>query len=192
MIRVRQRRLDLRSRRPLRAMPITAVLFLAALMVLIGASAAVAAGPNSGFGFNAGNVAGFPTGSVALTGGGAFDLSAGFVHSGGGFSCTALVNQGPLAGCLAGEGVRWDTADLLSGTSFKCTGSATEALKQASTGDDTVVLSADFYRAGDGIDESFTANMIVSANDIAPDVLGIQNVWVQGVGCGAAVVHFGA
>jgi hypothetical protein len=34
--------------------------------------------------------------------------------------------------------------------------------------------------------------MIVSAHDIAPDIQGVQNVWVQGVGCGAATVHFGA
>ena len=52
------------------------------------------------------------------------------------------------------------------------------------------MLQADFYRAGDGNDESFTAQMIVSPNDIAPDIPGIQNVWVQGVGCGSAIVHF--
>jgi hypothetical protein len=75
---------------------------------------------------------------------------------------------------------------------FKCTGAATETLKPATTDDDTVVLQADFYRAGDGIDESFSAQMIVSASDIADDVQGVQNVWVQGVGCGTATVHFGA
>ena len=52
------------------------------------------------------------------------------------------------------------------------------------------MLLADFYRAGDGNDESFTAQMIVSANDIAPDITGNQNVWIQGVGCGSAIVHF--
>ena len=60
----------------------------------------------------------------------------------------------------------------------------------AHSGDATVVLSADFYRAGDGNDESFTAKMIVSADDFAPNAPGVQNVWVQGVGCGSAVVHF--
>lgn len=163
-----------------------AVLFV----VSFGSSAAVAAGPNTGFGFNASDVSGFPTGHVFLTGGGAFNPSTGFVHSGGGFRCASDVSQGPLAGCLAGQGVRWDTASLLSGTSFKCTGSLSEALKPASTDEQTVVLQADFYRAGDGIDESFTANMIVSADDIAPDLSGVQNVWVQGVGCATAVVHF--
>jgi hypothetical protein len=48
------------------------------------------------------------------------------------------------------------------------------------------VLQADFYRAGDGNDESFTAQMIVSETDIAPGV----NLWIQGVGCGKAIVHF--
>lgn len=160
------------------------------LIALLSASTAVAAGPNTGFGFNVRDVSGFPSGAVDLTGGGAFNSSSGFVHSGGGFSCTSSVNQGPLAGCLAGEGVRWDTANLLRNTGFKCTGSAAEALKTATTGDGTVVLHADFYRAGDGNDESFTANMIVSANDLAADIAGVQNVWVQGVGCAAAVVHF--
>jgi hypothetical protein len=28
--------------------------------------------------------------------------------------------------------------------------------------------------------------MIVSSDDIAPDLDGFQNVWVQGVGCGTA------
>jgi hypothetical protein len=30
----------------------------------------------------------------------------------------------------------------------------------------------------------------VSATDIAPDIPGLQNLWVQGVGCGTAIVHF--
>ena len=98
----------------------------------------------------------------------------------------------PTLGCLAGEGVRWDTAGLLQSTPFKCTGSATEALKTASTDDDTVVLQSDFYRAGDGNDESFHANIIVADDDIAPDVTGVQNVWVQGVGCATAQVNFGS
>jgi hypothetical protein len=164
------------------------------LIAPLGSSTAFAAGSTVGFGFNAPDVSGFPAGSVALTGGGAFNLSAaaGSVHAGGGFSCTQDVGQGFLAGCLQGEGVRWDTAALLSSTMFKCTGAVTEALKPANTDGDTVVLQADFYRAGDGIDESFTAQMIVSASDIAGDIQGVQNVWVQGVGCGSAVVQFGA
>jgi hypothetical protein len=164
------------------------------LIAPLGSSTAFAAGSTVGFGFNAPDVSGFPAGSVALTGGGAFNLSAaaGSVHTGGGFSCTQDVGQGFLAGCLQGEGVRWDTAGLLASTTFKCTGGAGESLKSATTGQDIVVLQADFYRAGDANDESFSAQMIVSASDIVDDVQGVQNVWVQGVGCGSAVVHFGA
>ena len=94
------------------------------------------------------------------------------------------------AGCLTGQGVRWDTVELRASTSFKCTGAATEPLKTASTDENTVVLLADFYRAGDGNDESFTAQMIVSADDIAPDIAGTQNVWIQGVGCASAIANF--
>ena len=154
--------------------------------------------PDAGFGFN-GVVSGFPTGRVFVSGGGTFDLASGFVKSSGGFSCLENVNQGPLSvsinpddpgRCLEGQGVRWDTAELLTSTTFKCTGAAAEQLKPASTGDTRVVLQADFYRAGDANDESFTAQMIVSNTDIAPDIQGIQNLWVQGVGCGEAIVHF--
>ena len=53
-----------------------------------------------------------------------------------------------------------------------------------------MVLQADFYRAGDGNDESFTAQMIVSEQDLAPDIPGVQTLWVQGVGCGSAIVNF--
>jgi hypothetical protein len=164
------------------------------LIAPLGSSTALAAGPTVGFGFDAPDISGFPTGSVALTGGGAFNLSAaaGSVHAGGGFSCTQTVGQAFLAGCLQGEGVRWDAAGLLPSTTFKCTGAAGEALKPATTGLDTVVLQGDFYRAGDANDESFSAQMIVSTQDIASDIQGVQNVWVQGVGCGTATVHFGA
>jgi hypothetical protein len=171
-------------------------LSVAAVLVIValGSSTALAAGPTVGFGFDARDVSGFPTGSVALTGGGAFSLSAaaGSVHAGGGFSCTNDIGQAFLAGCLQGQGVRWDTASLLSSTTFKCTGAVGESLKSATTGQDTVVIQADFYRAGDANDESFSAQMIVSARDIAGDIEGVQNVWVQGVGCGTATVHFGA
>jgi len=150
----------------------------------------------SGFGFN-GHAKGFPTGEVRLTGGGSFDPATASntvpneetsVASAGGFDCTTPVAQGPLAGCGAGEGVRWDTAQLLASAGFKCTGS--DAAKLATTDAHTAVLLADFYRAGDGIHESFTAQMIVADRDLAPEIDGIQNLWVQGVGCGTAIVHF--
>ena len=172
------------------------------LLVLLGtlvpAATLMAQPPQAAFGFN-GSVSGFPTGEVFVSGGGAFGLDTGFVHSSGGFSCLADVLQGPLSvsinpddpgSCLAGEGVRWDTAKLRAATTFKCTGAAAEALKTATTSNTTVVLQGDFYRAGDGIDESFTAQMIVSTEDIAPDIPGLQNLWIQGVGCGTAIVNF--
>jgi len=149
--------------------------------------------PRVGFGFN-GTVSGFPTGEVFLTGGGAYDRTANFVNSAGGFKCLADVLQGPLSTsinpddpgpCRAGEGVRWDTAALLPSTTFKCTGAASETLKTAVTSDNTVVLQGDFYRASNGNDESFTAKIIVSDRDIAADFPGV-NLWVEGVGCGTA------
>jgi hypothetical protein len=153
------------------------------------------AGGRVAFGFN-GNARGFPTGEVRLTGGGSYDPSTATnvvpsktsVVSSGGFDCTATVAQLFLAGCLQGEGVRWDTAQLLASTTFKCT--AEDAPKVATTGLGTAVLLADFYRAGDGTEESFTAQMIVSDNDLAPGILGTQTLWVQGVGCGVANAHF--
>jgi hypothetical protein len=144
-----------------------------------------------------GEASGFPTGIVRLTGGGTFDpAKAGSTseddapHLGGGFDCVRAVDQVPLKGCNDGEGVRWDTAQLLVTSGFKCTGKAAEPLKHGFTSDTAVVISADFYRAGDGIDESFTANMIVSTYDLDPDIDGVQNLWVQGVGCGTAFVNF--
>jgi hypothetical protein len=162
-----------------------------------GPSAAVAsAGALQGFGFN-GTVSGFPPGSVFLTGGGSYDAATATntvpssetrVAAGGGFRCTGDIAQLPLLGCKAGEGVRWDTAQLLASTGFKC--SPTDTPKTAFTGPGTVVLLADFYRAGDGNDESFTSPMIVSDTDLAPGILGDQNIWIKGVGCGTAVVNF--
>jgi hypothetical protein len=166
------------------------VLFALAATALALTASGLAATGNVGFGFNATGISGFPTGSATLTGGGAYNPVTGFVHSAGGFRCTSNIVQGPLAGCLSGEGVRWDTVELRRSTTFKCTGAAAELLKTATTDENTVVLLADFYRAGDGNDESFTAQMIVSAEDIAPDITGIQNVWIQGVGCATAIANF--
>jgi hypothetical protein len=149
-----------------------------------------------GFGFN-GTASGFPTGAVFLSGGGSFDAATASnvvpneetqVVASGGFHCTDGVAQGPLTGCAKGEGVRWDTAQLLESTSFKCTAAATA--RPAVTGAGTAVLLADFYRAGDANDESFTAQMIVSETDLAPDIPGDQTLWIQGVGCATAVVQF--
>jgi hypothetical protein len=157
----------------------------------LAAPALAASGGQTGFGFNAAKISGFPTGAVSLTGGGTFNLGTMLVDSGGGFRCTDdVLGTVPLNGCLTGQGVRWDTEALLASTGFKCTGATSEAPKTATTGHGTVVLQSDFYRAGDGTNESFHAQLIVSQNDIAPDIPGVQNVWVQGVGCGSAIVHF--
>jgi hypothetical protein len=165
------------------------IALVAGALVVLAASAHSQAGSRS-FSIQPVSVKGFPTGEVKLTGGGQFDPFANTSRSGGGFRCLADVNQGPLAGLRAGEGIRWDVDQVLPSTAFKCSGAASEPLKTAFTGGNTVVFHADFYRAGDGIHESFQANMIVSSDDLDPDLPGIQTVWVQGVGCGETGVEF--
>jgi hypothetical protein len=166
---------------------------LAALVALAALALAVAAPARAsapvGFSFHASNVTGISTGSAFLTGGGAFDPAGVTVHAGGGFHCTNTIAQAPFAGCQAGQGVRWDTSAVLPSSMFKCT--AAESPRAISTDAHTVVLAADFYRAGDGNDESFNAQMIVSASDLDPGLAGDQHVWIQGIGCGSASVSFG-
>jgi hypothetical protein len=183
------------SRRSLKRLGAFAVFAAAVPIVVLGASAAGAAGPNTSFAFNARDISGLNanSGAVTLTGGGAFNSSSTDpAHSGGSFNCTSPVVVVPppplLNGCQTGEGVRWDSDTLVPVQTFKCV--ATHSANTVSTSDDTVVLHADFYRAGDGTDESFQANMIVSAHDIDNTVAGVQNVWVQGVGCATGAVHF--
>jgi hypothetical protein len=170
---------------------------LAMAVTLLPMSSALSQDGNDSFGFSAEDIRGFPKGAAFLTGGGAYNLADNpadnFLKTGGGFRCLETVNQGPLAGCQAGEGIRWDAKDaeqLLTCFDFKCTGAATELLKTACTSDNTVVMFADFYRQGDGVNESFTAHMFVSEVDQAPDLEGIQNVWIEGVGCGEAIANF--
>ena len=154
-------------------------------------------GENRGIGFD-GSAHGFPTGSVLLTGGGTFDAATAMnviphetrVEINGGFRCSATVAQGPLTGCLTGEGIRWDTEQLLASNTFKCT--ATDIARPASTNAHTAVLLANFYRLRDGDNQSFRAQMIVSRDDLAPDIPGEQHLWIQGVGCGEAAVFFGS
>jgi hypothetical protein len=187
-----RRGISMKSLKPLPAIAACATAFL---VVLLGASAAGAAGPNTSFSFNARDITGLnaTSGAVTLTGGGAFGPSTHPAHAGGSFSCTSTVvvvgNPPLLNGCQTGEGVRWDSDTLVPTQTFKCVASSPVA-NTVSTSDDTVVLHADFYRAGDGINESFQANMIVSAHDIDNVVPGVQNVWIQGVGCTDARVHF--
>jgi hypothetical protein len=182
----------------------TVITIFAITLVFLSISLAFGQESKVSFGFNAKFISGFPTGAVFLTGGGAFDPAGGFLKTGGHFRCLEDVNQGPLSmsvnphdpgSCLAGQGVRWDAKDgttqLLASFPFKCTGAADEDLKTAVTSDNTVVMLADFYRAEDGNDESFQAQMVVSEVDLAPDIPGIQNIWIRGVGCGEAIVNFG-
>ena len=98
---------------------------LAAAVLLVAATASATPG-NVGFGFNARDIGGFPTGAAMLTGGGAYNPVSGFVNSAGGFRCHERRWPGSASGCLAGEGVRWDTVDLRRSTNFKCTGAAAE------------------------------------------------------------------
>jgi hypothetical protein len=138
---------------------------------------------NQSFSFHAEDIGG----SVSLTGGGVFNPQSGFLRGGGGFRCTQDINGGPLNGCKAGDGVRWSAEKLLPSSGFKC--SASDPLKTALTDENTVVLQVNFYRAGDGVTASFTAKMFVSAEDENPDESGVQNIWIQGVGCDEARVN---
>ena len=178
-----------------------ATLVALAAAVLVFVVPASAASSRVGVGFIAPSISGFTTGNVFLTGGGAYDPASAsnadpesaFVHSNGGFRCITGVaeGQGPLGGCQDGQGIRWDTDGLLQSTGFKCTGQVAEPGKIAVTDAHTAVLLSDFYRAGDGNDASFKgAKVIVSDHDLAPDIDGVQNVWIEKVGCGTANVNF--
>jgi hypothetical protein len=177
------------------------VVLAAAVLVLVGPAGA--ASSRVGVGFNAPSIAGFPGdfsgGKVFLSGGGAYDPAtasnvdpeSAFVHSNGGFRCLEDVRQGPLNGCLQGQGIRWDTDGLLQSTRFKCTGAGAEPAKTAVTDEHTAVLLSDFYRAGNGNDADFQGvQVIVADHDLAPDIDGLQNIWIQQVGCGTADIHF--
>jgi hypothetical protein len=159
---------------------IAAVLAVGVLLAPI--SNAHAQGTQQSFSFHAQNIGG----AVFMTGGGTFDPQSGALQGGGGFRATSDITAGPLAGLRAGEGVRWQAVELLRSSGFKCGGIVGEPLKTAVTDDDTVVMRVGFFRQGDGATPSFTANVFVSAADENPDELGIQNVWIQGVGCDEA------
>ena len=154
------------------------------------AATAIAGGSQVGFSFNG------TAGTVILTGGGSFNLTTASnvvpsdtkASAGGRFKCTETVSAGPLANCAAAEGVRWDAVQLLASTTFRCSGA--DIVRSATTTNRTAILIADFYRAGDGNEDSFTAQVIVSEDDIAVDLPGVQNVWIQGVGCGPAIAAF--
>lgn len=167
-----------------------AAVILLALGIVGGIESNVSGATNEAFGFNASLISGLPRDRAAeMTGGGAYDLDGHFVAAGGEFQCLSNIVVGQFAGCSAGEGVRWEAAALLGSTTFQCT--AFDAVKTALTGDNTVVLVSDFYRQSDGAVASFTAKMIVSDSDLDPVAPGVQNVFIQGIGCGTdAVISF--
>jgi hypothetical protein len=141
------------------------------------------------FSFHATSIGG-STGEVSMTGGGSYNPVTGSLSGGGGFRRLTDIHQGPLSGLKAGEGVHWHTAELLRSTGFKCSGDASEGLKTAVTDDNTVAMNVEFYRQGDGSKPSFTAKVFVSAVDEGSDLPGVQNVWIQAVGCGDANTNF--
>src|SRR5262245_34261276 len=101
---------------------VTAVLALGVLSLLLSSTEGQAA--THSFSFNAVSISGI-SGEVLLTGGGAYD-PAGFLKGGGHFRCIQDIGgQGPLAGCKAGEGIRWDVDEILPSFPFKCLGSET-------------------------------------------------------------------
>jgi len=72
-----------------------ALIAMAVLTYLVGGFGVPAASSEArnGFGFNSTDIAGFPTGRVILTGGGAFVPGTTFGQSGGAFRCTESVLQ---------------------------------------------------------------------------------------------------
>jgi hypothetical protein len=138
--------------------------------------------------FTAASIQGAPTGDVQLAGRGAYDPASGFVRLNGTFRVLADIAQGPLSGARAGDGVRFRAVELLASSGFKCSVDAGEPAKQVTSDDRTVVFLADFFRPGDGATASFQARVFISTDDQAPEIPGVQNVWIQGVGCGEAQV----
>ena len=138
------------------------------------------------FSLNAASI-GHSVGAVTLAGGGSYDIAIGHAKAGGPFRCLADIHQGPLTGCKSAEGLRWEVAELRPSATFKCSEGAAE--RTAVTDKRTVVILARFFRQTDG-EPPFSATMIVSTRDLDPDLRGTQNVWIEGVGCGRAVVQF--
>ncbi len=128
-------------------------------------------------------------GEVRLKGSGTYDPGSGLLLVSGTFRCVGDVTQGPLAGCRGGERGRWEGANVLPSLSFPHTGAAGEAPGLAATDASTLAMQAEFWRdSADGGAAPLRAKLILSANDLDPDQPGVQNVWIEGVGCAAAAV----
>ena len=158
-------------------------------VLLVPVSNAHSQGAGHSFSVQAADISGDPTGAVLFSGGGHFDPLSGALRGGGHFRCTRDIDQGPLTGCKAGEGVRWEAVSILPSTGFSCTGSPAEPVKTVVTDGNTIAMQVNFFREGDGAIKSFTARVFISADDEDSDRPGIQNVWIAGVGCGEARVN---
>src|SRR5215831_8550404 len=126
----------------------------------------------------------FPTvtvGALEISGGGTINPQTGAQRAGGQFRALQDVTAGPLAGLKAGDGVRWEVAEFLPSSLFKCVGA--EAAQTVTASPNTVVAKALFFVRGDGSQASFSANVFVSTDDEDPLQPGVQNIWIQGVGC---------
>ena len=164
----------------------TAVLAVAALLAPL--SSAHSQSQQRSFNFNAPSVSGIGTGEVRISGGGQYDPVSGVVKATGSFRVLQDISAGPLAGVKAGEGVRWDAEETVRSFDIRCTGA--EALRTVSSNATTVIMNAEFYRAGDGNNASLHAVMFVSTDDQDGGLPGVQTVWIQGVGCGEALAAF--
>ena len=178
---------------------LAAVVALATAVLVLVVPASAASG-QVGVGFNAPAISGFqPGGKVFLSGGGAYDPRAHPIpiprmHPYTRTAASAVSktsDRAPSRAACKGRASAGDSEGLLASTGFKCTGAASEAGKTAVTNEHTAVLLSDFYRAGDGNDASFkNVKVIVADHDLAPDIDGIQNVWIQQVSCGTARINF--
>ena len=125
-------------------------------------------------------------GAIEITGGGTVNSQTGTQRAGGQFRALQDITSGPLSGLRAGDGVRWEVAEFLPSTLFKCVGA--EVGQTVTASPNTVVAKALFFTRGDGNQASFSANVFVSTDDQDPLQPGVQNIWIQGVGCSEALV----
>jgi hypothetical protein len=124
--------------------------------------------------------------SIELKGAGAFDTAGNFIALNGQFHVRKDIPAGPLGGLRDGDFGRWKATAILQSSGFKCAGP--DPIKTVLGDDDTVVFQADFFRQGDGDRASFSAKVFISSQDEDLETPGIQNVWIQGVGCDQAEV----
>lgn len=165
---------------------LTAILTFGALLAFL--SLAWAQGPRRSLSIRSANVGSPPSGELTLTGGGSFDSRSGLLQVRGGLRCTRDVAQGPLAGCRAGDDVRWEGANIIP--TLTPTGTEAGPEQTAVTDASTLVMQAEFFRRGAGAAAAHRAKVIVSSADLDPGQPEVQNVWIEGVGYGSAVVSF--